>query len=179
MTTALVVWESMFGNTRAVAEAVADGLRTGGMDAQPSPVSRCPEIDMTGVDLLVVGGPTHVRGMSRPRTRTAAVEKAAEPDSGRHLESGATGPGLREWLESKQTGSGAAAAFDTRMSAPAYLTGHASEGIRTLLRRAGRTMIAAPESFLLTRDDVLRDGELDRARGWGRLLAEHRQLAPS
>jgi hypothetical protein len=40
-------------------------------------------------------------------------------------------------------------------------------------------MIAAPESFLVTGDDVLREGELDRARAWGRRLAEHRQLVPS
>jgi hypothetical protein len=179
MATAVIVWESMFGNTRAIAEAVAEGLRAGGVDAQSSPVSECADIDMSAVKLLVVGGPTHVRGMSRPRTRAAAVEKAARADSGRQLESGATGVGLREWLGSKRTGSGAAAAFDTRLSAPAFLTGRASRRIRALLRRAGRTMIAAPESFLVTGDDVLREGELDRARAWGRRLAEHRQLVHS
>jgi hypothetical protein len=178
MGTAVVVWESMFGNTRAVAEAVAEGLRAAGVDAQSSPVSDCREIDMSGVELLVVGGPTHVRGMSRPRTRAAAAREAARADSGRHLESGATGVGLREWLESNHIGSGAAAAFDTRLSAP-FVTGRASRRIRVRLRRAGRTMIAATESFLVTGDDVLHEGELDCARAWGRRLAEHRHLVPS
>jgi flavodoxin len=178
MATAVVVWESMFGNTRAVAEAVAEGLRAGGVDAQSSPVSECADIDMSDVDLLVVGGPTHVWGMSRPRTRAAAAEEAGRADSGRQLDSGATGVGLREWLESEHIGSGAAAAFDTRLSAP-FVTGRASRRIRARLRRAGRTMIAGRESFLVTGDDVLHEGELDRARAWGRQLAEHRLLVPS
>jgi hypothetical protein len=64
-----------------------------------------------------------------------------------------------------------AAAFDTRLDAPAMFTGRASKAIARLLRRHGATMAAEPESFVVTKDNRLRAGEEDRARAWGRQLA--------
>src|SRR5687767_12158436 len=108
----LVVFESMFGNTQAIAKAVADGLSSR-VGTELVEVGAAPQSIGDGVDLLVVGGPTHAFGMSRPRTRQTAAEQAG-PD----LVS--TGIGLREWIATLEGGSDdvAAAAFDTRIDKP-------------------------------------------------------------
>ena len=71
--------------------------------------------------------------MSRSRTRNAAVD-AATGDDELVVEPDAAGPGVREWLASLPTtppGGVRAAAFDTRIDAPAILTGRASKAITT------------------------------------------------
>ena len=77
---------------------------------------------LAGADLVVVGGPTHAHGMSRATTRKAAVAAADKPESPLEVDPDAEGPGLREWFDSLD-GLGAlptqAAAFDTRLDAPA------------------------------------------------------------
>lgn len=65
----LVVYESMFGNTRHVAEAIARGLEDAGTVATV-PVARVGDEDLSSYDLVMVGGPTHVHGMSRDSTAT-------------------------------------------------------------------------------------------------------------
>jgi hypothetical protein len=79
---------------------------------------------------------------------------------------------VREWLGSLGRRDGlAAAAFDTRVKGPAWLTGHASKGIADQLRRHGCTLVAAPESFLVTTSNTLVTREASRARDWGTMLA--------
>src|SRR5262245_12202685 len=120
---AVVVYESMYGNTHAVANSVAEGLRDKACDVTVVPVSRVREALATPCDLLVVGGPTHVHALSRPSTRRAAAEAADKPGSGLTLEPGALGSGLREWLRDVTPRSGTlAAAFDTRMDGSALFT---------------------------------------------------------
>jgi Flavodoxin domain len=68
----LVVYESVYGNTRAIAEAIAEGL--GG--APVVPVSRAEVAD--GTELLVVGGPTHMHGLATARSRQMGAEAAHE-----------------------------------------------------------------------------------------------------
>jgi hypothetical protein len=87
------------------------------------------------------------------------------------LEENAEGPGLREWFESLGHFSTRAAAFDTRIDAPAFLTGRASKGIARRLRQHGFELVGEPESFLVTKDNHLEDGENTRARAWGASLA--------
>lgn len=72
---ALVVFESMFGNTRDVAQAVADGVATR-LDVGVAEVGTSP--DLAGVDLLIVGAPTHAMGLSRDGTRKSAAEQAGD-----------------------------------------------------------------------------------------------------
>ena len=68
---AVIVYESMYGNTHAVANSVAEGLRDEACDVTVVPVGRATE-ELTGhCDLLVVGG-DHVHGLSRPSTRKSA-----------------------------------------------------------------------------------------------------------
>ncbi|MGH8824916.1 MAG: flavodoxin family protein [Jiangellaceae bacterium] len=161
---ALVVYESMFGNTEAIAEAVAAGVGTH-MSVEVVEVGHAsPALDQA-VDLLVVGGPTHAFGMSRPRTRASAAEQATTG-----LVS--TGPGLREWLETLECpGTTIAAAFDTRVDKP-RLPGAASHGVEKRLRRLGCTIAARGTSFFVEgTSGPLIAGEQDRARRWGESLA--------
>ena len=167
---AVIVYESMFGNTRAVADAIAEGFRRGG-EAIVVPVARArPEV-LDGADLVVVGGPTHAHGMSRAVTRKGAAEMAAKPDSGLALEPGAPGPGLRDWFGCLGHVTIAAAAFDTRIDGLAMFTGQASKGIARLLRHHGFHLVTGPESFLISKGSRLRAGEEERAKEWGRLLS--------
>jgi len=171
---ALVVYESMYGNTRAVAEAIADTLAAR-YEVAVAPVAEAPEAP--NADLLVVGGPTHMHGLTTSMTRHMAVKAAQEDDH--HLEPAAGDEhGLRQWLRAlPERGGARAAAFDTRGDANAALTGSASRGITRRLRRRGYDVVAS-ESYLV--DDAegpLQDGELDRARAWAAGLAESRHPA--
>ena len=112
---ALVIYESMFGNTKRVAEAIAAGIGER-LAVEVLEVSHAPLTIDPGVDLLVVGGPTHMHGMTSPKTRAAAAERTSDP-----LLSPAIG--MREWLELLAPVSGLtrAAAFDTRINGPKVL----------------------------------------------------------
>ena len=168
---AVVVYESMYGNTRVVAEAIGDGLRPV-HDVVVVPVNQAgPEV-LDGVQVLVVGGPTHVHGMTRRRTREAAIEEARKPGGSLVLDESATGPGVREWMASLDHLNVLAASFDTRMHGPAALTGRASKGISRELSRLGVHMITEPESFIVTKQNSLEPGEEARARRWGEQLAD-------
>jgi hypothetical protein len=167
---AVVVYESMYGNTHLIADAIGAGLRTA-FDVRVLPVSQAgPEV-IADADLVVVGGPTHAHGMSRAATRKAAAQAADKPAGGLKVEPDALGPGLREWFGWLGRYSVRAAAFDTRMHAPAALTGRASKGAARLLREHGFDVIAEPESFLVTKQDRLEPQEQNRARDWGTKLA--------
>ena len=168
----LVVYESMFGSTRQIAEAAADGLKCG-MDIQVVYADRVPGAALSDLDLIVVGAPTHVRGMPRPGTRKGAPDNARKPGSNLVLEPEADSrPGVREWLESLGDLRIRAAAFDTRVKGPAVVTGQASRGIAKSLKHLGANLIAPPESFLVDKNSRLLSGEVDRARAWGVQLAK-------
>lgn len=165
---ALVVYESMFGNTHTVAERIARGLG----DARLVAVGEATAEIVAGADLIVVGGPTHVHGMVSGRSRDAARQQAEDPESGLTLDPDAEGPTLREWFDALTLPAGhRAAAFDTRMHGPAPLTGRASRGIAKRLERHAATLVVPPESFFVERDNHLTEGEADRAEAWGASLA--------
>ncbi len=172
---AVVVYESMYGNTHLVADAIGAGLRPA-FDVSVVPVSEAGPAVLADADLVVVGGPTHARGMSRAATRKSAVEAADKPGSGLKVEPDALGPGLREWFDSLGHCPVKAAAFDTKQR-PAALTGRASKGVTRLLRAHGFDVVAEPKSFLVTRQTQLEPPETARAREWGAKLAAG--IAPS
>jgi hypothetical protein len=173
---AVVVYESMYGNTHLVADAIGAGLGTV-FDVTVVPVPEASAAVVDGADLVVAGGPTHAHGMSRAATRKAAVEAADKPASGLKLEPHPLGPGLRDWFGSLGHYRVKAAAFDTRIHGPAALTGRASKGVARLLRAHGFDVVAEPESFLVTKQDRLEPQEITRAREWGATLAAG--IAPS
>ncbi len=167
---AVVIYESMYGNTHAVASAIGRGLAPGN-DVTVAPVAQAAPELLDGADLVVAGGPTHVHGMSGTRSRQAAVQAAHKDGSGLTPDPDARGPGLRDWFGSAGRMHGWGAAFDTRMGGPALLTGRASTTIAKHLVRHGLAEIAPARSFLVTKDNRLRPGEEDRAEQWGRELA--------
>ena len=167
---AVVVYESMYGNTHLIADAIGAGLRTA-FDVRVLPVAQArPEV-IAEAELVVVGGPTHVHGMTRASTRKAAVQAADKPVGGLTVEPDALGPGLREWFGWLGRYPVRAAAFDTRMHGHATLTGRAARGIARRLREHDFDVVAEPESFLVTKQDRLEPQEQDRARDWGTKLA--------
>jgi Flavodoxin domain len=167
----LVIYESMYGNTHSVADGIAEGLRSRG-EVVLVPTYEATDELVASADLVVVGGPTHVHGMTRAKTRIGAREEAAKPGSVLTLDEDADGPGVRDWLGAlAHAPDKAAAAFDTRIDAPAVLTGRASSGIANGLRDHGFRLVARPESFLVDRHNKLVAGEVDRARAWGSSLA--------
>jgi hypothetical protein len=169
---AVVVYESMFGNTHLIADEIANGLRDGGVDdVLVVQVGAADADTLADADLVVVGGPTHVHGMSRESTRKAAVEMAEKPDSDVTMEPDAEGEGLREWFDDFAGAIANAAAFDTRAAIPAAMSGRASKGIAKRLRAHGATLVVDPESFLVSKENHLLDHEAEHARAWGARLA--------
>ncbi len=172
----VVVYESMYGNTHLVADAVGRGL---GPATEVISVHDATAERIAGADLLVVGGPTHVHSLTRESTRHAAADAAAQPESALTMDPDSYGDGLREWFDRlPEAAAGTrAAAFDTRMPGPAMLTGRASRGIAKRLHHHGYAVVGEPESFLVAKDNTLRDHELEHATAWGAALAA--ALTPS
>ena len=166
---ALVVYESMYGNTRAVAGNIADGLRSD-YEVTVVPAAEATWDLVVDADLLVAGAPTHMHGLSTRSTRRMAAQAAAKDGSELRLDPDAGAPGMRDWLRDLGHRNGLAAAFDTRLSGVPAFTGRASRRIARLLRRRDRRLIAAPESFLVSSQSTLLDGEAERARRWGMTL---------
>jgi hypothetical protein len=168
---ALVVFESLYGNTAAVGEVVAGSLRSRGYDVTVGSVSNVSAAETDAVDLLVVGGPTHAHGMSRASTRMAGAT-----DQKNTYAVPTTEPGLREWLAALPLGRGrGAAAFDTRLDKPVLLTGSAAKGIARRLEHLGFRVIVEPESFLVTGENRLKDGEIERSTAWAKVLTQSSQ----
>lgn len=166
MTRALVVYESMFGNTRAVATAIAEGLaRT--LEVRLVEAGAAPPT-LDDVELLVVGAPTHAFGMPRPSTRADAAKHGTGPGVGAER-------GVREWLARLGPQPGLpAAAFSTLAEKPAWLSviGGAGRGIETGLTRLGCDLVAPQGRFRVQgMTGPLAPGELARAAAWGEELA--------
>ena len=166
----LVVFESMYGNTHTIAERIAAGF-------SPLPVtvraaSQVTDADVAAAHVLVLGAPTHVHHLPSLKSRWQAV---THPPSGARLDSAAFGAGMRDVLRSMATwGAGdhqMVAAFDTRLSGPAVLTGRASRSIARRVRRLGRPLVVAPMSFIVDRANHLAEGEAERAERWGASIA--------
>lgn len=163
---ALVVVESMFGNTRAVADAVAGGI-AGTIAVEVLRVDEAPARVPEGVGLLVVGGPTHAFGMSRASTRADACEQAG----GTTVTSVTIG--MREWLDALEpaTSTVFAATFDTRVHRP-RVPGSAARKAEKALRRHGYRIIQPATTFWVDgTPGPLVEGELDRAARLGVDLA--------
>jgi hypothetical protein len=166
---ALVVYESMFGNTRAVAAAICDGIARH-LPAEMVEVASAPATLPDDVGLLVVGGPTHAHAMTTPKSRADAANRAGDRLVSR-------GAGVREWVAAVRPGSTpvALATFDTRIKGPELLWGSAAKGAAKALAGRGFKGLQT-RSFLVEGPtgplfDRLLGGELDRAREWGTELA--------
>lgn len=160
---ALVVYESLFGNTAAVAKAVAEGIGAGTPAVTTDAV---PDKLLAEADLVVAGAP--VIGFSLASDGTLA--NVANTEAGAPTPPDASHPSMRSWLERlPATTRAVGAAFETRIWwSPRGATGD----IEDRLRRAGyRTLAKAGKFVVKDKYGPLREGELDRAREWGRSLA--------
>jgi hypothetical protein len=159
---AVVVYESHWGNTAAVARAIAEGL---GPETRALNTDEAVGPEVAGADLFVVGAPVIAFGLSREGTRKqiAGDTKAPTPPDVSH-------PLLGAWLDALRDGHGWAAAFETRIWwSPRGATGT----IESKLKRAGYRRVAKSERFIVAGAyGPMRDGELERARRWGAALAE-------
>jgi hypothetical protein len=164
---AMVVFESMFGNTERVARAVADGLKTEGVPTKVVEASAAPADLPLSVELLVVGAPTHAFSLSRPKTRIDAVRQGADAAK--------AAIGLREWLETVRPATDRpvhVAVYDTRVTKVRRLPAAAGPSAARLAKRRRFARVDRPVAFLV--DDTqgpLVDGEVERATSWGRSMA--------
>ncbi|MBN1428810.1 MAG: flavodoxin family protein [Anaerolineae bacterium] len=155
---ALVIYDSVFGNTEQIARAIGDALVSMG-SVEVLPVSQVMADNMRGLDVLIVGSPTRslrpTEGINRFLSRLAKGQIQ----------------GVR------------VAAFDTRWALETidggFLRfvvgkgGYAANAIGRMLKRKGGSLTMAPEGFLVTGGEgPLKDGELERAADWARHLLE-------
>jgi hypothetical protein len=158
---AVVVYESFWGNTAAVAQAIGEGI---GPDAVVMTTDAATPEVVAEADLLVVGAP--VLGF---RLATDAVRDELYHESGAPAPADTLHPSMRSWLASLPVGHGAAAAFETRFR---FSPGGAIGTINHAMEQAGYRPVAKGQKFLVSgKYGPLKEGELQRAREWGLELA--------
>jgi hypothetical protein len=160
---AIVVYESLWGNTAAIAQAIASGIGLQG--ARALSTTEATGAAIAEADLIVAGAP--LLGFSLPteamreniRTRPG---KAPTPPN-------LANPSMRTWLAALSKGHGRSAAFETRIW---WSPGSAAKTILRGLEEAGYSPIAKTQRFIVKGAyGPLRNGELERARLWGAALA--------
>jgi hypothetical protein len=158
---AIVVYESLWGNTAAIARAIAEGI---GAEARALSTAEATAEAIAGADLLVAGAPLHAFGLPTEQGRaSAAKDKNPPPADLSH-------PPVRSWLKTLPSAQGHVAAFETRFR---FSPGSAAKPILRRLQRVGYHPIAKGERFIVTGTrGPLQDGELERARQWGAELVK-------
>lgn len=148
----LIIYNSTFGNTQQIAEAITSALRTYGT-VRCLNVSEVHALDVQDVDLLILGCPTQIHGLA-PAMRTF-VEHILD----RSFE------GL------------AVAVFDTRYRMSRLLSGSASTVLANRLEKAGANLLLPAKSFFVAdREGPLEEGELERAKRWTRQIIERFEM---
>lgn len=142
----IVLFATRHGNTRRVAETIGVALeRYGTVQVMGLVDAGTPPED---VDLLIVGGPTEAHGLT--------------PDVDAYFSRLPAG-GLENVM---------AAAFDTRLNWPHFVSGSAADAIARRLEMAGAEVLRPQGSFLVTMKPELRPGELARASDWALDIGE-------
>jgi hypothetical protein len=159
---AIVVYESHWGNTAAVAQAIAEGFGPG---AQALTTDQAWGTTIMHADLIVAGAPVIAFGLASDKIRNSLAadsEKAPSPPDLDH-------PSMRSWLKQLPAGHGRSAAFETRIWwSPRGATGTIDRGLES----AGYRAVDKGHRFVVSGTyGPLREGELERAREWGAELA--------
>lgn len=159
---AVVVYESLWGNTAAIAKAIAEGI---GPEARALSTAEATPEALEGVDLIVGGSPLFAFKLPTDQVRENIRGKAESFPTPPDL----SAPSMRDWLETLPVGQGKAAGFETRI----WLSpGSAARAILKGLKAAGYDSMAGPKRFRVTgMAGPLKRGELERARKWGAKLA--------
>jgi flavodoxin len=149
----VVIYDSKFGNTENIAEAIGRGIGSISEVRVTSTAEAANVLESLASrpDLVLVGGPTQNHGPSA---------------------------GLRRFLEDLPDALRGVptACFDTRYRGPVLLMGSASAAAAKALAKAGAKIVAPPESFFIVRhgampQQTLEPGELTRAEAWGQAVA--------
>ena len=158
---ALVVYESLWGNTAAIARAIAEGL---GPEAKAMSTAEATPQALAGADLIVAGSPLFAFQLPTDKIRETIRSKAATFPTPPDL----SHPPLRTWLETVPAGQGRAAAFETRIW---WSPGGALGSILKALKKAGYGSAGSKRFRVAGMYGPLKAGELERAREWGQRLA--------
>ena len=149
---ALIVYDSVYGNTEKIARAIAEAI-TPSNEVKILRAGEANPLELVSIDLLIVGSPTHA-GRPMPATQDLLNKVPKLSLQGINV-----------------------AAFDTRI--PTKLVGvfgYAAGRIAGNLKRKGGTLIAPPEGFFVTGSKgPLKEGELDRAAGWAKGILESKK----
>jgi len=158
---AIVVYESHWGNTAAIAQAIAEGIGPGARAVTTTDAT--PEL-IGDAELVVAGAP--VMAFSLPKD---SMLESITKDRKAPVAPDVSHPSLREWLDALPRGNGPAASFETRLR---WSPGSATGTIEDRFRRAGFRSLTEPAKFVVKGSyGPLREGEVDRAREWGARLA--------
>ena len=158
---ALVIYDSAFGNTEQVAQAMGRAL-SAHTDVEVVRATDVQPDQLTGLDVLIVGSPT---------------QKFQPLPTVKRLLEGIPAQGL-EGVK--------VAAFDTRISVEdtnstilnimVKLFGYAAKPIADRLTKKGGTSAMPPEGFFVKDSEgPLKDGELERAADWAKQIIAARQ----
>ncbi len=166
----LIVYESMFGNTRTLAEAIAETLQSAGAGVTVTTAADAPA-DVADFDLVVVGAPTHAHTLPQTSSRKEAAAWADDPQKALALEAGAQEPGVREWLDRLLLTEPQPrfAAFSTRADIPRIFAGDAAAAIKRRLHKRD-VKVDAHADFLVDLESHLVTGEELRAKEWAARL---------
>lgn len=168
---ALVVHESIFGNTAEIAGVIAHGLEASGLAVHVRAAHDTGTGMLTGRALVVIGAPTH--GFALP-TRISRRAAGVAPRRG-----------AREMFGEMRTAEGLGveasgyATFDVRAAPGRWPTTVSAQPSRRL-RALGATHLLGERSFhVRSQTGPLHEGERERATTWGRELVELLQEATS
>ncbi len=149
----LIVYDSLYGNTQKVAESVRDGLSND--DIKLVRAKEAKKGDMQGIDMIIVGSPTHG---GRPSQETKKFLDSIPENGLKNIK---------------------AAAFDTGipsegqkffLKAIINFFGYAAKRIANDLKKKGANIIKSETFFVSGKEGPLVDGELERAKEWGKGL---------
>lgn len=139
---ALIVYDSVYGNTKKVAEVVAAVL---GKSVKVLSVVDAKEKDLAGLDLLVVGSPILAWN---PSEKTKAFLSGLKPGQLKGIK---------------------VSSFDTRVRL--FIHGDAAKKIAASLQSAGGTLVGKPTGFIVEgREGPLANYALDKAKSWAQTL---------
>ena len=149
---ALIVYDSIYGNTEKIARAIAEAITPSG-EVKALRAGEASPAELESIDLLIVGSPTHG---GRP---TPAVQDFLSTVTQQALK------GIK------------VTAFDTRvMSRFAKIFGYAAGRIAGNLKKKGGMPIISPEGFFVTgREGPLKEGEQERAAAWAKGILESKK----
>ncbi|MCB2412025.1 hypothetical protein LGT39_04070 [Demequina sp. TTPB684] len=168
---AMVLYESLWGNTAAVARAIAVGI---GPSTRVAHTGEASPQDVVGLDLLVVGSPVHAMTLPTKQSLTGVARRQLGPGD---IPADLDQPLLRDWLAAMPATTLLAAAFDTRVSG--FVGRGGTTTIERLLVEKGCQLATRGEGFLVgnygalhASGSMLKEGELTRAEHWGEGLRE-------